>query len=255
MADWSSDIYAVSRKDLRDTLKWYIAALCGIAAALAGSISFAIIPDLKGDALLKGIILGAALLGIVLAALSMVYSLLAVTPFGAERLRDKQLTVALAPYLPELLPGDVPDMDALDRMLKDEEAQQPRNLAEIQRLEALAVKVSSFGAFLDLERRTRETNAWLLALFCLGCVLLVMLTSIHASAKAQTGVGAMAIQFAPGASWSDYAARLAETCPGATYSATGKADAPMKGWWTITLDGPVCKGVTIAVPAAVVSVP
>ena len=61
--------------------------------------------------------------------------------------------------------------------------------------------------------------------------------------------------FSPGPTgWSDYAEVLAAACGGGGEGlpAKGKQDTPFDGWWTITLDGPACKGVTLAVPGAVV---
>ncbi|MBK4215336.1 hypothetical protein JJJ17_05290 [Paracoccus caeni] len=259
MGDASPDIYAGSRKELRETVKWYVAALTGLGAILAGGISFAVIPDLSGGYLLLGALLGIAALVAVLIGLWRVQALLFSSAFGVSKLTDTRIATDLAPHLKELLPGDVADMAALEKMLEDEEKQSPPNLAEIKRLEDLRTKVVGFAAFQDLEYRMRRTNRCLLTLFCVTCALLAVLTYLHGQAKiAAAGGTGSAIDFMPQGGWSAYAEGLEDACPlpsSGIFPAIGKPNQPVEGWWMITLNGPVCRGVTIAVPEAVVRRP
>lgn len=52
------DRYAKARADLRDTAKWFAAALAGLGAVLAGGLSFGILPDLGEKHLGLGIVFG-----------------------------------------------------------------------------------------------------------------------------------------------------------------------------------------------------
>lgn len=257
MADQPLDIYAPSRQSLRETVKWYVAALTGIGAVLAGGVSFAIIPDLRGPYLWAGLALGIATLAGVLLALWRVQTLLFVRPFGETRMTEPAIAAGLKPYLPTLLPGGITDWKGLTRKLANEKAKTPANADEIARLERLKAKITGFAAFQDLERQVRRANAELLVLFLLVCIGLALLTFLHARAKAASAeADAVAIRFDPGADWSGYVTGLARNCASATqggFAAKGVPDKPFPGWWRITLDGPACHGVVLSVPEATVS--
>lgn len=256
MAQSANDPYAGWRASLRDTLKWYVAALSGFGAVLASGLTFAILPDLQGQFLTMGVLLGLVTIGLVLAAIWLVQSLLFQRPFGRERVFETGIADNIRDALPTLLPGDIGDIHDLDRRLAEQEALRNPDLAELARLEGLRQKVTSYAAAVDLQDRVAFANRVLLVLFFLTLVSvggLTHLRSLAGKADTQTKV---ALSLTGG--WAGYLSALAAACPMPypdALTGTGQQGTPFDGWWTVTLTGAPCEGVILSVPARMVLSP
>lgn len=243
------DVYKEARDALRETAKWYSASLAALGAALAGGLSFGILPDLGDEYLAVGIAVGLVVFVAILAAIVLVQEILFPKTFHGSRLKERSIKRLLRPYLPTLLPKDLPTLEAVEAKLKIETAQD-----EIDRLRKITAKVESFAAFLDLQRKIRRTNWTILILFVIACAGIGYLAYLQGIAKKAGGADYVPVAFSPGDGWSALPAALAQACPGKMpLEAEGKADTPFKGWWTIRLKEPqACAGAAFSVPAAVV---
>ena len=255
MAEASGDSYAGARASLRDTLKWYVAALSGLGAALAAGLSLGLLPDLAPSYLKEGLGLGIAVLALILLGIWLVQGVLFLRPFPRSELEKSDTAERIAPYLREILPSDIDSLADLTAKLAAAEAAVPRNGEEVARLQLTRAKLVSFAALLDLQAQIRRVNTQLLMIFVLVVAGFAGLVWLQGLAKAEAAGKAVPVRFAPGAGWADYAQALAGACasgPEGELAAKGVADAPFPGWWKLTLSGPTCPGVVLTVPAAVV---
>lgn len=252
MAD-DKDRYAEARASLRETAKWYSASLAALGAALAGGLSFGILPDLGEKYLGIGILVGVLVFCAILAAISLVQEILFPKPFDRDMLDKDTIRTQVAPFLDELLPNDIRTLEEL--RTKWQASTSAGNDAEIKRLRTVYAKITSFAAFLDLQHKIRNANRGILFLFVVACAGIGFLAYLQGVAKKAADDDYVAVEFSPGPDWSGFSAALAEACPGRDpISAEGKSDAPFDGWWTIRLKGPdACAGAEFAVPAAVVA--
>jgi hypothetical protein len=247
MAD-ETDRYAKARERLRDMAKWYSATLAAFGATLAGGLSFGVIPDLRGDNLAAGIIVGAAVVASILIGISKIQAIFFPKPYSRRKLDDPTVAARLQPYLAELLPRDMPtlaDVQEKDVSGTDDEKNRARIVIE---------KVTSFAAFLDLQIQVRKTNQIVLCLFVIACLGIGYLYYLKDTGGHIGEAGYVSISFSPDADWSALTAALKTACPvTGPVAAEGKADAPFSGWWTIRLKGPqACAGATLSVPAVTV---
>lgn len=252
MAD-DKDRYAEARASLRDTAKWYSASLAALGAALAGGLSFGILPDLGGKYLGIGILVGVVVFCSILAAIFLVQEILFPKPFGQDMLDKTSVRTQVDPFLDELLPNDINSLDELHS--KFNASKTAGNDAEIRRLRTVYAKITSFAAFLDLQRKIRRANWGILFFFVVACAGIGYLAYLQGVARKAADDSYVAVEFSPGMDWSDFAEALAAACHGETpMPAEGKSDAPFDGWWTIRLKGPdACAGAEFAVPSAVVT--
>lgn len=258
----SGDPHASDRAAIRSTLKWYATFLVGLGTALAGTLSFAILPDLGPRYIGWGALTGGLALLSILMGLVIVRDLLYLRPFHSGRLQEPAIKAALAPHLDDILPDDIQTVEEIAQRRTAEAAKPSPNLKELERLEAIGGRVRSAGSFLDLHRKIEAANRQLMGLFVAFCVLIALLVYVQALAKADKATDSdptanmVPLQFSPGTGWADYAGAVAQTCKldqNGVIGAMGTADSPYDGWWTIVLKGPHCAGVTIAVPAATIS--
>ncbi len=252
MADDQTDTYAAARATLRDTAKWYSASLAAFGAALAGGLSFGILPDLGEKFLGLGLIVGVLVFAAILAAIATVQRILFPNAFDSARLSKPRVRTALAPHLGDILPPDIRGLDDLDT--KYAAAVMAADEDEIERLRATRTELTSFASFLDLQDKIRDANRTILVLFVATCAGIGFLAYLQGVAKKDAAGKFVPIVFSPGDDWSALAQALAEACPvPGPLAAEGVADKPFAGWWTIRLLGPQpCAGATFTVPGAVV---
>lgn len=255
MAENTQDSYAGSRAGLRDAAKWYAAAISALGAAVAGSLSFGIIPDLGENHIQQGVIVGGGVLAIILAGIYIFTSVLFPRPFGAEKLDQAKYSKLVTPYLSQILPSGTANLADLKAQLATALAAHDDD--EVDRLRLVSNEVTGLASFLDLTRNIRNANILLVVLFLVACTGLGYLSYLHGLAKAEAASGAtVAVTFSPGTDWTGYAGLMTRTCgPDAkgSYAAKATQDKPFDGWWTLTLTGPgACGGVTLAVPGTLV---
>ncbi|AYD00098.1 hypothetical protein [Neorhizobium sp. NCHU2750] len=244
------DRYAEARDGLRETAKWYTASLGAVGAALAGGLSFGILPDLSGENLRTGLFVGAGVFAAILIAVTKISEILFPQPFSEEKLDDEAVKQMIAPYLVQLMPYDMPTIQ--DARAKRAPGNSP---ADRQRARAVLEKVTSFAAFLDLRVKVRETNMTILYLFVAACAGIGYLSYLQGMAKKAEAEGYVPITFSPGPGWTSLTTALAAACPTSSglISAEGKADSPFEDWWTVRLKDPqACSGASFAVPKAVI---
>lgn len=243
------DRYAKARADLRDTAKWFAAALAGLGAVLAGGLSFGILPDLGEKHLGLGIVFGAVVVVAILAAVMTVQELLFPKAFSRDRLKQASVQAMLNPYLDELLPSDIGSLEDLWAKYENADSEQ-----ETARFRAILSKVTSFAAYLTLQNQVRKANRIILVLFVVVCVCVASLAYLQGLAKRESGQSYVSVRFAPGKDWQDLAAALSRACPASDpISAEGLADKPFEGWWTVRVKQPeACAGAQFSVPAAIV---
>lgn len=244
------DRYAEARSDLRETAKWYSAALAALGVGLAGGLSFGILPDLGDDHLEIGILVGIVVVLAILAAITAVQEILFPEAFDRDRLKTQSVIVQIDPYLDELLPADITTLDELWTKLEN-----TRDEAETVRLRTVLAKITSFAAFFDLQNKVRKTNRLILFLFVVACAGVGLLAYLQGIAKRDAAQAYVAVEFAPGDGWQHLAEALSKACPAnGPVAAEGLADTPFTGWWTIRLKQPEpCAGAQFSVPAAILS--
>lgn len=249
MADEKKDRYAAARADLRDTAKWYSAALAALGVGLAGGLSFGILPELGEDHLEAGILVGSVVVLVILAAIAAVQEILFPKAFDRDRLKEPAIRASLAPYVDELLPADISGLDELWQKFEAATDQ-----GDIIRLRGILAKITSFAAFLDLQAQVRRTNRLILFFFIIACAGVGFLAYLQGLEKRADAADTIPLTFSPGENWADLTAALADACPApGPIAAQGRPDTPFDGWWTITLKGPEpCAGATFAVPGVVV---
>lgn len=246
----SADRYAEARTALRDTARWYTTTLAALGAALAGGLSFGILPVLKDSHLVKGLAVGGIVVVCILIAIILMQNILFPRAFGAEEIKGTKVAKLLGPHLKQLLPKDIPDIAALDAKIAISTGDELAELRQVQ------FKITSFAAFLDLERKIRATNGWILALFVVACLGIGYLAYLKGIAEAAKDEGKqVAVRFDAGPGWNKLAQELAVSCPGpGPFPATAVGDTPFTGWWTITLTAPgPCDGIVLSVPNAAIS--
>lgn len=249
MAEEKKDSYAAARADLRDTAKWYSAALAALGVGLAGGLSFGILPELGEDHLGAGILVGVGVVLVILAAIAAVQEILFPRAFDRDRLKEPAIRTSVAPYVDELLPADISGLDDLWQKFEaatDED--------ETIRLRGILSKITSFAAFLDLQAQVRRTNRLILFFFIVACAGIGFLAYLQGLAKREDEAQTVPLTFTPGENWTDLTAALSKACPApGPIAAEGKPHTPFDGWWTITLKEPApCAGATFAVPGVVV---
>lgn len=264
MAD-TTDRYGAWRENLRTTLKWYVGALVSLGTLLAGSLSFSILPDLQDGDRYFAAVLGAISIALILRGVWLVHKALTILPFPRSQLKSEAVRKRLAPFLDTLLPaGDLTglegdDLERLDGLLQSRDdllATKPVDKAALKTAEARISKITSFASYQQLEADIDVLNSRLMGLFIAAAVSVGYLTLFWSDHKGPEKAEAQPLSFSPGrAGWSAYAQSLYESCGSGgreNFAATGTPNAPFDGWWTITLEGPECKGLTLAVPNAVV---
>lgn len=248
----AADLYAEARVGLRDTARWYTTSLAALGAALAGGLSFGILPVLGEDQLLTGLAVGGSVLFCILVAIILMQNILFPRAFAVDELKRPDVQRLLQPHLRELLPIGVATLDDLANEIANSATPQDRR----NTLRAAQTKITSFAAFLDLDRKVRRTNWGILVLFVVACAGIGYLAYLKGIAEAEKQQPEeKAVQFSPAAGWVKLAEDLSRSCPGAgPFSATGKPDTPFVGWWTITLTAPApCAGIMVSVPNATVT--
>jgi hypothetical protein len=255
------DPYMAARTSLRETFKWYTAALAGLGAIVAGGVSFAILPDLSGDELMQAIVVGTIVFLVILVSIVITQSMLFVEPFPRDQInQDQRLADEVRALQRDLLPSDIADFAQITSKLNVAIA--AKDKSEIIRLRTVDEKIGSFAAYLDLRRKLKRAGWQLLFLFVIATVGISYLAFLQGRAKRED-TAAVPVTFAPGAEWSRLAASLSALCGNgagprgtAPFSATGEADAPFPGWWSIQIQGPgPCAGVEIAAPGEGLVVP
>ncbi|MEM7753683.1 MAG: hypothetical protein AAF230_09730 [Pseudomonadota bacterium] len=276
MAEVPTDPYHSWRANLREVLKWYVAALVGLGALLASGLTLAVLPGLQGGSLYFVAVLGAIVIVLLLRGIWNVHLILFIRPFPRTRLEcapeNDALRRKLAPHLATMLPGQEtwlsqvqvkgraleetdPDLRALDRLnqaRKDARDDKSVSAADYNKLENTQFKINSFASYLDLEERVRILNADLMISFVVAVAFTAFLT-VYAERNKTAEPAMTEIVFDPGGStWWSYASRLQAACGVGPFDSKGRPSEGLDGWWTITLEGPDCKGVTLSVPNAVV---
>lgn len=250
-AESFDDPYLGWRASLRETMKWYVAGLTGLGTLLAGGMSLAILPELSGQRLIQGLWIGGAVLVCFLLALWRITDTLTVRPFDYGKIARMHRELSL--YVREKT--TYVDFAALETALTEAEDAATRDEDSISSLANARLQVISFASYLSLQKKVLMTNLIVLGLFLLICLGVGRLTWLQAQAKSDAGGEKVAVRFLPGDGWRGYADALAATCaiPAGGMVAKGVADQPFAGWWTITLEGPDCKGAVISVPDAVIA--
>lgn len=275
MVDTPKDPYHSWRANLRDVLKWYVAALVGLGSLLASGLTLAILPGLRGDELLLAVFLGSVVIGLILRGIWKVQQIIYIRPFPRSRLErttdNEALREKLAAFLPTMLPGGEdwlkdfeppedtteknPELQILDRLnqaRKDARDDPSVSSEKYNQLEILQYRINSFASYLHLEERVKALNVDLMVSFVAALAATSILVVFAERAKSASPAKAN-ITFSPGADgWSEYLSGLETTCGTGTFQANGIPNKPFEDWWTLTLQGPNCKGVTLAVPDAVV---
>lgn len=250
--------YEKKREGIRASLKWYITTLTALGAALGGSVSLAVLPDLIGTSYLwYGIGLGFAALAFVLLGLWHAQSLLHPVGFTMDQLKDPKIARLMAAHDKQICPIEVNSSAEVVQALEAELTNPDRTLASIEPLRNATRKLTDIGAYLDLNNRMHFAHGLYIAIFLATLGMIAGLISVqHLAKKEKAASDVQAVQFSPSTNWADYQSAIAAACPvvdGTPLAATGKADTPFDGWWTITLSGPNCKGVVLSVPAATVT--
>ena len=248
------DPYAAARDKTRDAFKFYVSALVGLGAAMAGGLSFAILPDLSGGLLWGAVACGAAAILAVIYGLWTAHGVLAPRPFDPARLAGGDLRDRLAPFLPSLLPADARTPEALDAKLDALGQVDPMTagiVADMDRLTAERTKLHGFAAALELDAVAAPARRRLLGAFAAFLVLAAAVTILSGIAEARRKVGeTVPMTFTGG--WGGYVEALSAACPlphPRGLAAEGVAGKPFEGWVTATVTGQPCAGVTFSAPA------
>ena len=190
-----ADPYAPWRKSLRETLKWYVAALSAFGTLLLGGLSFGILPDLQGRDQYFVMALGFIAILLVLKALWEVQKVLQVRSFARERLREDAVRERIEPYLDTLLVGAgtvVPltegqELKTLDDLLEARRIARfatPPDLARLAEIEAIIGPTAGFGAYQELQAEIDVLNRNLAGIFVLVAGLAMAITAFWGTHKA-----------------------------------------------------------------------
>lgn len=231
MADAS--VFSTARTSLRETFKWFGASIAAFATLAASGLSWSILPEIDPSRLNEALGYCALLVGAVVAALFVMLSVLSVRPFPRSKWAGTTNFDSDIDKHTEIFKGKFASMGAFRSAYNSND----------QDAKSLASDVTDFVALLDLERASRRAAIALVALFLAGCFAVYSLVSL----KISTSKG-VAVVLTPGEGWTGVSRILNDRCGDDPLPASGVADDPFAGWWTVSSTGERCKGLRISVP-------
>ncbi|WP_179378616.1 hypothetical protein [Jannaschia marina] len=255
-----SDPYAAARKHERGVLEYYIAGLTAIGGAFFAGLSFALLPDLSGPFLWAAIACAVAAAAALLFGLWTVVDVLRGHPFDPTALADPAFKEKVTPFEPILLPPDITSLSGIDDRIEALVAKRPQTegiVADIDRLTQAKVAYYGFAELIALRDRVEPAKRRLLVVFGIVFALAAAATVLHGIGKEDPD-RRVPVTLSLTGGWAGYVSALSAACPMPypdALTATGKQNSPMQGWWTVTLTGAPCEGVTVSLPARMVLTP